>query len=56
MARCSYCKVNIKPGRGVTYVEVSGRIFYFCGSKCKKNHRMGRDPLRQLWITKRKEE
>lgn len=52
MAKCSFCGKQILQGRGVIFVEVSGKINNFCSSKCKKNRRMGRDPLKLKWIQK----
>jgi len=43
-------------GRGVTYVEVSGKIHNFCSSKCKKNRKLGRDALNLKWTEKSREE
>ncbi|MFC1686004.1 50S ribosomal protein L24e [Nanoarchaeota archaeon] len=55
MARCIFCKDEIKPGRGVTFVELSGKINPFCGSKCKRNMlKLKRDPKKVKWVTKKK--
>ena len=54
MVRCTYCKTEIRPGRGITFVEVSGKIHHFCSSKCKFNKNMKRDPKKVKWITKKK--
>ena len=55
MAKCSFCGSQIHQGRGITYVEVSGKIYNFCSSKCKKNRKLGRDPTRVKWIIKKQE-
>jgi len=55
MARCSFCGKQIQLGKGITYVETSGRIYHFCSSKCKKNKRMKRDPTKVKWVKKRKD-
>jgi large subunit ribosomal protein L24e len=34
--RCSFCGVNIPQGTGKIYVKKSGKLFYFCSSKCEK--------------------
>ncbi len=43
--KCSYCSTDIERGTGTMYVQVDGRIFYFCSSKCQKGqlklHRKG---------------
>ena len=56
MAKCSFCGKQIPMGRGVTYVEISGKINNLCSSKCKKNRILGRDPLRMKWTEKSREE
>jgi len=56
MAKCSFCGKPVHPGRGITYVEVSGKIHTLCSSKCKKNRILGRDPLRVKWTEKSREE
>lgn len=55
MVQCTFCKDQIKPGRGVTFVEISGKIHHFCGSKCKKNLlHLKRDPKKVKWVVKKK--
>ncbi|RZN61896.1 50S ribosomal protein L24e [Methanonatronarchaeum sp. AMET6-2] len=34
---CSFCNDSIPPGRGKMHVKNSGRVYYFCSSKCEKN-------------------
>ena len=55
MAKCNYCGKQIIPGRGIIYVEVSGRIHDLCSSKCKRNRMLGRDPLKLKWTEKSRE-
>jgi large subunit ribosomal protein L24e len=31
------------------YVRKDGTIFYFCGSKCQNNYKLGRVPRRVQW-------
>jgi large subunit ribosomal protein L24e len=52
MARCSFCGQQIIQGRGIIYVENSGRILNFCSSKCRKNRMMGREAKKMKWIQK----
>jgi len=52
MVKCTYCGVQIPQGRGIIYVEISGKIINYCSSKCRKNREMGRDPGKMKWITK----
>jgi len=56
MTKCSYCGKQIPMGRGIIYVEISGKVYNLCSSKCKKNRKLGRDAQSLKWITKRKEE
>ena len=35
--RCSFCKQNINRGTGKIYVQKTGKLLYFCSSKCEKN-------------------
>jgi len=53
MAKCSFCSEQISPGRGITFVEVSGRVLNFCSSKCRKNHNMGREGSKMKWVKKK---
>ena len=44
--RCSFCGENIERGTGKMFVKKTGRIHYFCSSKCEKNLiNLGRKPL-----------
>jgi len=36
--KCSFCNREIEKGTGKMYVKKDGKIFYFCSSKCEKNH------------------
>jgi large subunit ribosomal protein L24e len=53
MAKCSYCGDQIPIGRGIIFVELSGRIMNFCSSKCRKNFNLGRDGSKLNWIRKK---
>jgi large subunit ribosomal protein L24e len=54
MAKCSFCGAQIVQGRGIIFVENSGRILNFCSSKCRKNRNMGREPKKLKWALKQK--
>jgi len=54
MAKCFFCGENIQQGRGIMFVEVSGRVLNFCSKKCRKNLGFKRDPKKVLWIKKKK--
>jgi len=56
MAKCSLCNSQITQGRGIIYVEMSGRIMNFCSSKCRKNYHMGRVAKKLKWISKAEEQ
>ncbi|MCD6463987.1 TRASH domain-containing protein [Candidatus Woesearchaeota archaeon] len=50
MVKCSFCGNDLKPGTGKMYVTKSGKIYYFCSSKCEKNFlKLKRNPRRQKW-------
>ncbi len=56
MVTCTFCKNQIKPGRGVTFVETSGKINHLCSLKCKTNmFKLKRDPKKVKWVIKKKE-
>ncbi len=54
MPKCSYCKNNYEPPRGLTFVLPNGELLYFCSSKCRKNHKLGRKGEKLAWIKKKK--
>ncbi|MDD3574459.1 MAG: 50S ribosomal protein L24e, partial [Methanospirillum sp.] len=48
---CSFCGLPLEPGTGKMYVKKDGQIFYYCRTKCQKNHRLKRIPRRVRWTT-----
>lgn len=42
MPKCTYCGKNYEFPRGLTLVDLIGKIRYFCSSKCRKYFAMGR--------------
>lgn len=54
MPKCSYCGTEYDFPRGLTFVLPNGDILYFCCSKCRKNHKMGRRGDKRNWIRKPK--
>jgi ribosomal protein L24E len=42
MPKCSYCGQNYEFPRGLTLVDLVGRIRYYCSSKCRKYAAMNR--------------
>jgi len=50
MAKCSFCGEQIEKGTGKMLVYVSGKIDYFCSTKCEKNMlKLGRKPTKARW-------
>ncbi len=48
--KCSFCKENINKGTGKIYVQKTGKILYFCSSKCEKNMlKLKRKPRTTKW-------
>ncbi|MBU5557608.1 MAG: 50S ribosomal protein L24e [Candidatus Aenigmatarchaeota archaeon] len=52
--KCSICGREIPSGSGSMFVWNDGRIAYYCGSKCKNNAALGREPKKLNWIKKKK--
>jgi len=48
MAQCSFCGQNFQY-EGKMFVLSSGKILYFCSSKCEKNHNLGRKGREIRW-------
>ncbi len=43
--KCSFCNVELEKGTGKMFIRKTGKIFYFCSSKCEKNLiSLGRKP------------
>jgi large subunit ribosomal protein L24e len=52
--KCSFCTKELEKGTGKMYIKTDAKIFYFCSRRCEKNmFKLGRDPLRVKWITKK---
>jgi len=52
MANCSFCGKRIEKGTGKIYVLKTGKISYFCSSKCEKNQLKLKRKARNLKWTK----
>ena len=37
MSECNFCGCTLEKGTGKMYVLKSGKVFWFCSSKCEKN-------------------
>lgn len=42
MPECSYCNKKYEIPRGLTVVDIVGRVRYYCSGKCRKYASMGR--------------
>lgn len=49
MAKCSFCGNAINQGTGKILALNSGKIVYYCSSKCEKNSKLGRKPIHVKW-------
>ena len=54
MPRCTFCRLDYEFPHGVTVVQKSGDIKFYCSSKCRKNAEMGRDNRKVKWVRKAK--
>ena len=52
MPKCTYCKRQYEPPKGLTLIKVDGTVQYLCSSKCRKNMLMKRRKVR--WVTKKR--
>jgi len=53
MSKCSFCNKKFEQGTGKMFVKTTGKIFFFCSSKCEKNFILGRNPKRLGWTKKK---
>ena len=53
MAKCSFCNKDMDKGTGKLLVMNSGKLLYYCSSKCEKNAKLKRKPQRQAWVKKK---
>jgi large subunit ribosomal protein L24e len=55
MAKCSFCNKALDKGIGTLYVQKTGKLRYYCSSKCEKNERkLKRKPTKIKWTRKPK--
>ncbi|MHC1624599.1 MAG: 50S ribosomal protein L24e [Methermicoccaceae archaeon] len=47
--KCSFCGEPIEPGTGKLLVKRDGTLYYYCSSKCEKNHALKRVPRKVRW-------
>ena len=53
MVKCAFCGNELEKGTGKMYIEIDGKVRYFCSMKCEKNQlKLRRKPRRFKW-TKR---
>ena len=55
MPRCSFCKQQYEFPKGTTVVAKDGTPKFYCGSKCRKSAKMGRDNRKVKWVKKMKD-
>ncbi|MEM5881877.1 MAG: 50S ribosomal protein L24e [Candidatus Aenigmatarchaeota archaeon] len=48
--KCSFCNIELKKGTGKLYVTSSGKIYFFCSSKCEKYFMMNRSLKKNKWF------
>jgi len=49
MSKCSFCGKEYEIPRGMTEFDITGKIRYYCSSKCRKNYKMGRESEKFKW-------
>ena len=50
MAKCNFCGAELEKGTGKMFIELDGRILYFCSNKCEKNMlKLKRNPRHMKW-------
>lgn len=55
--KCSFCGKNIERGTGKIFARNSGKLLYFCSTKCEKNMlKLGRKPRHVRWTEEWKKE
>lgn len=55
--KCSFCGKNIERGTGKMYVKSSGKLLYFCSTKCEKNLlKLKRKPRKVKWTKEARQE
>ena len=55
MVKCSFCGKTVIPGTGIVFVTKKGNILNFCSSKCMKNYKLKRKPIKIKWTAKHRE-
>ena len=48
MPTCSFCGETFAH-QGTMFVLETGQVYYFCSSKCEKNHKLKRKPRATRW-------
>lgn len=47
---CTFCGKEIERGEGKIVVQKDGKSYFYCSSKCEKNHlKLGKDPRNVEW-------
>jgi large subunit ribosomal protein L24e len=55
--KCSFCGINIERGTGKIFARNSGKLLFFCSTKCEKNMlKLRRKPRNIEWTVEAKQE
>ncbi|MDP7282123.1 MAG: 50S ribosomal protein L24e [Candidatus Undinarchaeales archaeon] len=47
--KCTFCGEALERGTGKVFVRKDGALLWFCSSKCEKNQKLGRSPIKTPW-------
>jgi len=47
--KCAFCGERIERGTGKLIVKKNGNLEWYCTSKCEKNMKLGRSPIKTKW-------
>ena len=48
--KCDFCSREIKTGSGKMFVKSTGKVLFFCSSKCEKYYFMDRSVKKHKWL------
>lgn len=49
--KCTFCGEEIERGEGKIFVKGDGTSYFYCSSKCEKNHlKLGKEPKNTEWV------
>jgi large subunit ribosomal protein L24e len=47
--KCAFCGERLERGTGKLIVRKNGNLEWYCTSKCEKNMKLGRSPIKTKW-------